>query len=398
MKQRLQTLTAPISGFLLAGLLAACGAESAPASAPALSAAPKPASEAASAPSSASAQPASAAPSAKPAASAAAATSGAAGASPLTPPVSIKIGTLGQPAEAGNFWAIERGYFKDEGLDASLVPFGSAPDEIPPMFNGDIQFAVGQPNGAFYNAAARDLGFKIITTMANYGADTKSGSIVVRSDLVDTGRYKDPKDLKGMRIGQIGPAGATQMYIERAVAKAGLQSSDVTLVVLGIPDAVAALGNKNLDASFLFEPFTITAEDKQIAKREIPVGTLVAPGSAAGVVMVSGDYAAKQPEVVKRYVTAHLRAQRDYYAAFYKGGDKEPFFQNLAKYSALKDVNLLRRIEPNIVDPNGGYDDSEFSLMQDFFIRVGVQKDKVPLDKIIDRSYVDYAVQRLGKV
>src|SRR6266567_2138874 len=81
---------------------------------------------------------------------------------PLSPRVAIKIATLGQPAEIGNYLGIERGYFAAEGLDASLVPFGNSPDMIPALFSNELQFAVGQPSGAFFNAAARDVGLKFI--------------------------------------------------------------------------------------------------------------------------------------------------------------------------------------------------------------------------------------------
>jgi hypothetical protein len=36
--------------------------------------------------------------------------------------------------------------------------------------------------------------------------------------------------------------------------------------------------------------------------------------------------------------------------------------------------------------------------MQDFFVRVGNQREKIDLGRVIDRSYVDYALERLGRV
>ena len=58
---------------------------------------------------------------------------------------------------------------------------------------------------------------------------------------------------------------------------------------------------------------------------------------------------------------------------------------------------VAARVAPLYIDPNGYYDDTELSLVQDFFIRIGAQREKVDVSKIVDRSYVDYALQRLGR-
>src|SRR5262249_49304383 len=50
---------------------------------------------------------------------------------PLSPPVNLKVGVLGLLTEAGMYIALEKGYFREEGLELELVPFARAAEQMP---------------------------------------------------------------------------------------------------------------------------------------------------------------------------------------------------------------------------------------------------------------------------
>ena len=50
------------------------------------------------------------------------------------------------------------------------------------------------------------------------------------------------------------------------------------------------------------------------------------------------------------------------------------------------------------VDPNGTMDERVLDDYQDYFVKTGTQQRKLDLRRVIDRSYVDYALQRLGRL
>ena len=110
-------------------------------------------------------------------------------------------------------------------------------------------------------------------------------------------------------------------------------------------------------------------------------------------------FAQEQPEALRRFAVAHLRAQRDYWHAFVREeGGKDEIIQIFTKHTAIKDPALYARMSMHGVEPNGLVDEQVLNDMQDFFVRVGNQRERIDLSRVIDRSYVDYAIARLGRV
>jgi NitT/TauT family transport system substrate-binding protein len=83
-----------------------------------------------------------------------------------------------------------------------------------------------------------------------YGA-TK---ILVRKDHVESGRYKELRDLKGMKFAMNAPGVSNTSTLNTLLHSAGLKYSDVETVDLPLADHVAALKNKSVDASASVEP------------------------------------------------------------------------------------------------------------------------------------------------
>ena len=58
---------------------------------------------------------------------------------PLNPRVMLKMGAVGALSDAGIFVALDRGFFKAEGLDVELVTFKNGPQIIPSLATGQTQ-------------------------------------------------------------------------------------------------------------------------------------------------------------------------------------------------------------------------------------------------------------------
>ena len=50
------------------------------------------------------------------------------------------------------------------------------------------------------------------------------------------------------------------------------------------------------------------------------------------------------------------------------------------------------------VDPNGLVDEQILNDVQDYYLRAGTQLQKIAPSRLVDRSYVEYALERLGRV
>src|SRR5262249_31966082 len=85
---------------------------------------------------------------------------------PLSPPVQVRVGAIGLGGEIGMYVAQERGYFQDEGLEVEFVPFRSAADALPALASGEVALSGGAPDPSAFNAARRDVGVKMISSLS----------------------------------------------------------------------------------------------------------------------------------------------------------------------------------------------------------------------------------------
>jgi NitT/TauT family transport system substrate-binding protein len=311
----------------------------------------------------------------------------------------LKVGTAGLIGEAAIFAGIERGYFREEGLEVELVPFRSGGEQTPPLATGEIAFGSVGLDPSFFNAVERGIPLKLVGYNAIINARDTSGSWMVRQDLVDSGRYKDPSDLKGMHLAINVRGGTGQVWAERVLAKGGLMLGDVQISTLTFPDMPAAFANKGIDAGFVVEPFVSVAESQGSASIVMASGQFFLPGTPIMNLALSPVFAQQQPEAARRFLVAYLRGQRDYYRTFVKHeGGREEFDAILTKHTPIRDPRLFDRMATHDVEPNGVMDPTVMYEMQDYFVRYGTQQQKVDLSKVIDSSYAEYAVTRLGRM
>ena len=240
-----------------------------------------------------------------------------------------------------------------------------------------------------------------LRTLASLLTPTISKSLViqVRKDLVDSGRFKNPPDFKGMTWAATSP---NSLYTEKALAKGGLKLSDVNIVTLGYPDMLIAFANKKIDAGQLVQPFGNQAENQGLAKTVMIAGDLL-PGTPTTMLMYGPDFVKNQPDAARRYMVAFMRAERDLYNTFDRNqGNKEDLYNLLVKYGDIKDPKQYAEVAAegqfNGTPPNGDMDVSGLETFQQSFIANGLQKEPVDFGRTVDHSFADYAVQQLGKI
>jgi len=317
---------------------------------------------------------------------------------PLSPPVKVHVGSMGVATEAATFIGIERGYFRDEGLDVELVLFRSAPEMMPPLATGQIEFGGTGPDPSLFNALLRGVDVKMVGHNAKATEHDSVAALVVRQDLIGSGRYRTLGDLRGMNIAVPGQGGHAQFIVERILARGGLTLDDVQLTTIPFTDSVIALSNRAVDAAWAVEPFVTLSRAENVAQPVITSGDVI-PGVIGGILLASPVLARENPEAVRRFVTAHLRGVRDYYRAFMLHDGSEPaIIDILVKYTAVKDPELQARIGHHGVDPNGDMDERTFEELQDAYLRYGTQQGRVDLSRLVDRQYLAYALERLGRM
>jgi NitT/TauT family transport system substrate-binding protein len=314
---------------------------------------------------------------------------------PLNPRIAIKTGAVGALSDAGIFIAAEKGFFRDEGLDVELISYKVGPQIIPSLATGQIQVSGTSVSPSLFNALHRGVDLRLVADKGQVSRGFGWAAIAVRSDLAAT--IKDYKDLRGRKIGL--PAKAVSLYtqLEKALEAGGLGPNDVDLVEIGFPDMTAALANKVIDAAMLIEPFVALVVGRKVAVRWKGVEDFYPFNAQNGVVLFGETFAKQQPEAGKRWMIAYLKGVRAYRDAVSDGIEREAIYGILARSTDVRDATLYPRMQPIDFDPNGHVEARSLELDQDWFLKLGLQRERADLAKMIDYQYVDYAAKQLEK-
>jgi NitT/TauT family transport system substrate-binding protein len=291
------------------------------------------------------------------------------------------------------------GYFKEEGITVNFVHFTTASAMMAPLGTGQLDVAAGAPSAALYNAIAQNIDFKMVADKGSTPRGHGSQPLLVRKDLVTSGVYKSPKDLKGMTIaeGAQGTAGAA--IVARVLAAGGLQYSDVKHTYLGFPQMVAALQNKAIDAAVVSEPLATMAERSGAGVRVVP-DDVAYPDQQLLALMYGGPFISTKRPLAEKFMLAYLKGVRSYDDATAGGHIHGQNAGAIAKIIGdemnISDLTLITGMTTPAYDPNGAL--NEASLRDDlaFFKKQGYVTANVEVDKCIDTSFAAAAAKTLG--
>jgi ABC-type nitrate/sulfonate/bicarbonate transport system substrate-binding protein len=192
-------------------------------------------------------------------------------------------------------------------------------------------------------------------------------------------------------------APSSTYYVDTYLSRAGLAIDDVKVVTLPGPEAIAAFRSKAIDAAWEAEPIATSLNAQGLARTVATTGELV-PGSVAGALAVAPQFAQAQPEATQRFVNAFLRGARDYYSGYMQSGDRAAIIQTLINHTTVKDANLYGQLGLPSYDPNCSTDPTpSWSAFQDFYVRRGIEERKVDISKYVDFSFVNHALEVLGR-
>lgn len=205
------------------------------------------------------------------------------------------------------FAAVEKGYFKEAGLDVEPLKFASPQQVMEAMLSGR---ADGSSNGTA--SAALAIGeiaqpglFKIFCTNPT-NAKFVLDEFVVAKDSP----YKTVADLKGKRIAT-GPGIQNVTLAKTMLERAG--AGGVSVKELPVGQHVAALAAGQVDAVYTLEP-TGTIGRLNGTTRNLEVGVVgkyilgdpMAPWHG-GAASLTTEFIKKYPEVAKKYIAAYKR-------------------------------------------------------------------------------------------
>lgn len=312
----------------------------------------------------------------------------------------VKIGISRTLSDAGYYVADAKGFFRDEGMDVSITGFNSAAQMIAPLGTGELDVGGGTVSAGFYNAVGRGILMKIVADQASIRPGYGYSSLMVRKDLVDSGRYKSFADLKGMKVAIGAPGTGTASALNEALKKGGLKYSDVEVVYIGFPEHLPTYKNKGIDASITNEPTMTRAIEDGVAVR-VAGNDVTYPDQQTAVTFFSDHFIKNRRDVAERFMRAYLRGVRMYNDALKDGRLAGPKANEvipiLVKYTTIKDETMFRRMVPSYCNPDGEVNVASLKKDLEFFRELGlIEKKDASVEGVVDNSFARAAVAKLG--
>ena len=290
---------------------------------------------------------------------------------------------------APQYVAIEEGYFKDEGLDLTLVTGFGADKTMTAVISGeaDTGFMGAEASVYAYQEGATD-------PVVNFAQLTqRAGNFLVAREEMPDFKWEDLKDKKilGGRKG-----GMPEMVFEYILRKNGLDPQKDLMIDQSIDfgsTAAAFSGDTSSDFTVEFEP-SATALEKEGA------GYVVASlGVDSGYVPYTSysaktSYMEKNPEIIQKFTDALQKGME-----YVQTHTPEEIAKVIAPQFAETDLDTVTTIVKRYYDQdtwksNLIFEKESFELLEDILEDAGELKERVSYENLVTTEYAAKAAEK----
>jgi NitT/TauT family transport system substrate-binding protein len=304
----------------------------------------------------------------------------------------VKVGMARSVSNAAELIAIEKGYFREHGIKLDIDLLDSSANAIALLAQNRFQIIAGGISAGYFNALEKELPIAIVADRVS----TPIGhNLMLRPDLKD--QVKEIRQLKGKVIASNGPGSVSTYETGKMLETVGLSIADVEIKILPFPQMGIALANKAIDAAIVIPPFVWQFEEQKIAVPFGDVDALVEPKPLSiAVIMINTDWAKKNPDLVRNYLTAWLRGVRDYCQAYHGGSTRKAIVDVLVSTGTEGRPELLHKYPWPARSPNGQVNVASMLDIQDWYLKQKLTNVKLAPDRLVDTSYLEEAARKLG--
>ena len=304
----------------------------------------------------------------------------------------VTLGSSVAFTQLPNRVGIDKGYFKEQGLDAELKIVPSGNDVIQALAGGSIDF--GDSSHALFLAAVANNLPIVAIGLHSWG---NVGKLVASTANANVTKLAD---LKGKRIGvQVG-TGAYIVFM-LALDRAGLKESDFVISNVRVSDMPAAMQASGFDAVMAWEPQASRITQSGLGKEVISASKFeeLANTSYPFLILTTEKMIRERPAVVQKYLNGFGKAQRfilkdekgavDIYRKHLPPQAASTMSDDELKFQ-IYSASRYNRLVPNDTDLG---DLRQFS---EFMLRKNMLKTKPDLEKSVNLSFVRKAAATLG--
>ncbi len=289
---------------------------------------------------------------------------------------------------APQYVAISKGFFEEEGFEIELTTGQGADKTMTALLSGQCDIGFAGPEACIYVYEQGKEDYAIIFAQLTQ----RDGSFLVA-------REPDPdfnwKKTKGKTIIGGRPGGVPEMTLEYILKQNGIiPGEDVELITnLQFTATAGAFKGGIGDYVALFEPTGSMLEKENAGSIVASIGTdsgLIAYTSF----FASKSYIEKNPDIIQRLTNAIYKGQlwvRDH-SAEEIAKEIKPYFLDADDEILLAVVNRYKEVGTWKEDPISVIEN--YDLLQEVMITAGELNEKIDINKIIDNSFAEKAMQK----
>lgn len=303
----------------------------------------------------------------------------------------VTIGVVPSVPAGATWIAVEKGYFRDAGIEVQLEKIDSASTAMSLLASGRMQVVEGGLAAGYWNALAHKL--PMIMALER-GSSPVYHDLLVRPDLA--GQIKTIADLKGRTVAIVAPGSSAVYEVGKVLETAGLTLHDIEIKYMPFPQMGVAFANKAIDVADEVPPFGSVILAEKLAARWIDPDDYIKPQPTSFIAyMANTDWTAKNPGFARKFFLALVKGGRDYCQAYHNGPNRQEVEDIMWKYRAVNNRALLHTMPWQARDPNGRFNMASVLDVQDWFFKEKMISQKFAPEQLVDTSYADYAAKQL---
>lgn len=303
----------------------------------------------------------------------------------------VTVGALRFTSHAATFVAVEKGYFKEQGLDVKLKFFQAAQPMAVAVASRDVDYAVTAMSGGLISLADKGA-IKVIGGSLSEDKNVDGQKIVVSNKAFDAG-LTDPSKLDG-KTWAISQAGSSFHYVGSQVE----QKESITLKYKPLQKVgaiIGALKTGQVDAWSIVP---------HIAKPLAASGAIHIIGSVSGylpnyqvtTIFTSSKNAADERQQTQAFLTALAKGAADYNAAMVDKTADQQAQDDMVKliHKYIYTDRPLEKAAPSIINGSMRLNTNNYLNMVslqnqlNWFQKEKMVKSDIKLSDIVDSSYV----------
>lgn len=284
---------------------------------------------------------------------------------------------------AVNNFAIEKGLYKELGIEFNNVEWSSNDEVLSLITRGEIDFADGDPS-AYIPGISNGVPAKLVGNMWRY-----SGCYwLIAKDGIDS-----IADLKGKTVGTAAAAGGMKLSVLKMLESEGIGEDDVELVANGVyQGAYATFTSGEVDATIIHNPYAALAEAEGTGHILGRAWDYI-PDYYTGALIASDRIINEEPEKLQRVITAYYKVHEEV---------KNEYFDEFIAWAAEKmntDEEVMRKAVESEIDVWTDYPVIPVDRVNntiDILHQYGWLDENVTAEGTYDNTFAEKAAEELG--